>query len=103
MLVISLVDEWEENFMAELASKDNEVDGEDNGDEDESEQEDQPPQLTSFKDAIASIEQVQHFLEFQGMKHEATILSHAVDVLSRVSTNSSHYFHRFFFVNTADS
>ena len=61
MLVISLVDEWEENFMA---SKDNEVDGKDNGDEDESEQEDQPPQLTSSKDAIASIEQVQHFLEF---------------------------------------
>jgi hypothetical protein len=95
-------DKWEENFMADLAAKDNEVDGEHNGDEDESDQEDQPaaaPQLTSFQDAIASLEQVQHFLEFQGMMHEATILSRTVDDLARVSANSSRqttlldYFH----------
>ena len=84
--------------MADLAGKDNEVDGEDNGDEDESEQEDQPaaaPQLTSYKDAIASL------LELQGMIHEATILSRTVDDLheARVYANSSRqitlhdYFH----------
>lgn len=42
-------DKWEENFTADLAGKDNEVDVEDDGDKDESDQEDQPaaaPQLT---------------------------------------------------------
>ena len=94
-------DKWEENFMADLAGKDNEVDGEDIGDKDESEQEDltaAAPKRTSFKDAIPSLKQVQHFLEFRGMMHEATILSRTVDV-ARVSANSSRqttlhdYFH----------
>ena len=55
-------------------------------------QEDKPAaaaQVTSFKDAMASLEQVQHFLDFRGMMHEPTILSHTVEDLARVSANSS--------------
>ena len=60
----------------------------------------------SFQDAFASLEQVQHFLEFRGMMHEATILSRTVDDLARVSANSSLQttLHDYFlFVNTAYS
>ena len=50
------------------------------------------------QDGIASLEQVQHFLEFRGMMHKATVLSQTVDDLARVSANSSQttlydYFH----------
>ena len=38
-------------------------------------------------DAIASLEQVQHFREFLGMMPEATILSHTVDKLAKISAD----------------
>ena len=37
------------------------------------------PQLYSYKEAIASLEQVQHFLECHGMSVEANALSSTVD------------------------
>ena len=46
------------------------------------------PQLKSFKEAIASIEQVQHFLECHGMSVEANALSTTVDHIAAVAINA---------------
>ena len=75
-------DRWDEHFMANIAGA-QEYDNEDeegrsdNG----SDREDQAaiPQLKSFKEAIASLEQVQHFLKCHGMSVEANALSSSVD------------------------
>lgn len=85
-------DTWEEKFIADLAdaedTKDDEVDG---GNEDESDQEDQliVPQIKSLKDAIASLEQVQHFLEFPERIPKGSSLSRTVDNLAKISANSA--------------
>ena len=59
----------------------------------------------SFQDAFASLEQVQHFLEFRGMMHEATIkfLSRTVDDLALDRLLFMTTFIDFLFVNTAYS
>ena len=46
------------------------------------------PQLKSFKEAIASIEQVQHFLECHGMSVEVNALSTTVDRIAAVAINA---------------
>ena len=43
------------------------------------------PQLKSYKEAIASLEQVQHFLECHGMSVEANALSTTVDHIAAVA------------------
>ena len=52
----------------------------------ESDREDQAviPQLKSYKEAIASLEQVQHFLECHGMSVEANALFSTVDRIAAV-------------------
>ena len=40
------------------------------------------------KEAIASLEQVQHFLECHGMSEEANALSSAVDLIAAVAINA---------------
>ena len=56
----------------------------------ESDREDQAaiPQLKSFEEAIASIEQVQHFLECNRMRVEANALSSTVDRCAAVAINA---------------
>ena len=75
-------DRWDEHFMANIAgaqecNNEDEEGRSDNG----SDREDQVaiPQLKSFNEAIASLEQVQHFLECHGMSVEANALSSNVD------------------------
>ena len=46
------------------------------------------PQLKSYKEAIASLEQVQHFLECHGMCVEANALSTTVDHIAAVTINA---------------
>ena len=57
----------------------------------ESDREDQVaiPQLKCFKEAIASIEQVQPFLECHGMSIEANALSTTVDHIAAVAINAT--------------
>ena len=56
----------------------------------ESDREDQPaiPQLKSYKEAIASLEQVHHFLECHGTSVEANALSSTVDRIAAVAINA---------------
>ena len=42
----------------------------------------------SFKEAIASIEQVQHFLECHGMSVEANALSNTIDRIAAAAINA---------------
>ena len=57
----------------------------------ESDREDQAaiPQLKNVKEAIASIEQVQHFLECHGMSIEANALSTTVDHIAAIAINAT--------------
>ena len=47
------------------------------------------PQLKSFKEAIASLEQVQHVLECHGMSVVANALSSTVDRIAAVAMKST--------------
>ena len=81
--------------MANIAGA-QECNNEDEGRSDiESDREDQVaiPQLKSFKEAIASIEQVQHFLECHGMSVEANALSTTVDHIAAVAINAGYKLH----------
>ena len=71
------MDRWDEHFMADITDA-HECNNEDEGRSDiESDREDQAaiPQFKSYKEGIASLEQVQHFLECHGMSLEANALS----------------------------
>ena len=84
-------DTWDDHFMANIAGA-QEYDNEDEEgrSDNESDREDQAaiPQLKSFKEAIASLEQVQHFLECHGMSVEANALSSTVDLIAAVAINA---------------
>ena len=56
----------------------------------ESDREDQAavPQIKSYKEAITSLEQVQHFLECHGISVEANALSNTVDHIAAVAINA---------------
>ena len=86
-------DRWDKHFMADIAGaqKCNDEDEDEEGRNNiESGREDQPaiPQLKSFKEAIASLEQVQRFLECHGMSVEANALSSTVDRIAAVAINA---------------
>ena len=84
-------DRWDEHFMANIADA-QECDNEDKEgrSDNESDKEDQAaiPQLKSVKEAIASLEQVQHFLECHRMSVEAYALSSTVDCIAAVAINA---------------
>ena len=85
-------DRWDEHFMADIAGAQecNNEDGEGSSDI-ESGKEDQAaiPQLKSYKEAIASLEQAQHFLECHGMSVEANEWSSTVDHIAAVPMKST--------------
>ena len=84
-------DKWDGHFMADITG----AQGCNNEDEEgrsdiESDKEDQVtiPQLRCYKEAIASLEQVQHFLECHGMNVEANALSSTVGCIAAVAINA---------------
>ena len=86
-------DRWDKHFMADIAGAqecNNEDEDEEGRNDSESDREDQPaiPQLKSFKEAIASLEQVQRFLECHGMSVEANALSSTIDRIAAVAINA---------------
>ena len=79
-------DRWDKYFMANIAAQECNNEDEEGRSDFESDREDQAaiPQLKSFKEANASLEQVQHF---SGMSVEANALSNTVDHIAAVAIN----------------
>ena len=82
-------DTWDANFMSELAAGDSQDTSEDEDVTDGSTLQPPVPVIKSFKEAMKSLEDVEHFLQSQGHMEEALVLGSSVDRIARMQLQST--------------
>ena len=86
-------DSWEDTFLTSLSGPssggNSELD-EDDEEDNEHDTEDAllPPKLKNFKEAIHSLEDVQHFLQSRGCTHEAFCVGTVIDSVAHLYTSA---------------
>ena len=74
-------DNWDTRFLEELGNDHNceEVSSRDSDDEDDTADQEEPPKLKSYKEAVVALEEVSRFLEFKGHGDEVLSIGCTID------------------------